>query len=49
MKNSSRGIESFTKNDVHVVLLVSRVKDNKHLENFKERRTSFIIAKPENP
>ena len=45
MKNSSWGIESFTENDVHVVLLVSRAKDNKHIENFKERRTSFITDK----
>lgn len=45
MKNSSWGIKSFTKNDVHVVLLVSRVEDNKHIENFKERRTSFITDK----
>ena len=42
MKNSSWGIESFTNNEVHVVLLVSRAKDNKNIENFNERRTSFI-------
>lgn len=32
-------------NDLYVVLFISRNKDNKDIENFKERRKSFITTK----
>lgn len=32
----------FDNDEIYVVLFVSRNKDNKHLENFKERRMSFV-------
>lgn len=31
--------------DLDVVLFTSRNKDNKHIENFKERRMSFVTNK----
>ena len=31
--------------DLYVVLFISRNKDNKDVENFKERRKSFITTK----
>ena len=45
MKNSKWGTESFSDQSVHVVLFVSRNKDNKNIEGFKERRESFITNK----
>lgn len=41
-KNYKWGIESINDNPVHVVLFVSRNKDNKDVKDFEERRTSFI-------
>lgn len=35
-----------TKNNLYVVLFISRNKDNKHIKDFKERRKSFISSKP---
>ena len=45
MKNFKWGTESFNDKPIHVVLFVSRNKDNKNLSNFKERRRSFITHK----
>lgn len=45
MKNFKWGTESFSDQSVHVVLFVSRNKDNKNIEGFKERRESFITNK----
>lgn len=42
MKNHKWGTQSFTDNPINIVLFVSRNKDNKDLEGFKERRYSFI-------
>ena len=42
MKNHKWGPQSFTNNPINIVLFVSRNKDNKDLEDFKERRYSFI-------
>ena len=41
-KNYKWGIESINDNPIHVVLFVSRNKDNKDVKDFEERRTSFI-------
>lgn len=45
MKNSDWSVESFNSKPIHVVLFISRNKDNKDLENYKERRISFITHK----
>lgn len=45
MKNNKWSVESFSNKPIHVVLFCSRNKDNKHLPDFKERRTSFITHK----
>ena len=45
MKNFKWGTISFDESPVYVVLLVSRKKDNSHIENFVERRESFITHK----
>jgi len=45
MKNNKWSVESFSNKPIHVVLFCSRNKDNKHLEDFKERRKSFITHK----
>lgn len=42
MKNKKWAVESINNNDTYVVLFISRTKDNKHVENFTERRRSFI-------
>ena len=42
MKNFLWGIESFNDSPIHIVLFVSRNKDNKDILGFKERRMSFI-------
>lgn len=39
----------FDNDEIYVVLFVSRNKDNKHLENFKERRMSFITHDKNSP
>lgn len=44
MKNKKWGTVSFDDKPMYVVLLVSRNKDNKQFENFKERRISFITT-----
>lgn len=41
--NSSK--ESNNNNNLHVVLFISRNKDNKDVEGFKERRKSFVSSK----
>lgn len=41
-KNYKWGIETINNNPIHVVLFVSRNKDNKDVKDFEERRTSFI-------
>lgn len=47
MKNNKWSVESFSSKPIHVVLFVSRKKDNKEKfgEDFKERRKSFITNK----
>ena len=45
MKNHKWSVESFDSKPIYVVLFVSRNKDNKEIENFKERRKSFITHK----
>lgn len=40
--NRSWGVDYFSEGAVRVVLFVSRNKDNRLVEGFKERRTSFI-------
>ena len=45
MKNFKWGIESFNDKPIHVVLFVSRNKDNAEIADFVERRTSFITHK----
>lgn len=47
-KNYKCGIESINDNPIHVVLFVSRNKDNKDVKDFEERRTSFITHQPMN-
>ena len=42
MKNHKWGTESFNSSPVHIVLFVSRNKDNRDIEGYKERRRSFI-------
>ncbi len=42
MKNHKWGTQSFTSEPIYVVLFVSRNKDNRQLDGFKERRMSFI-------
>ena len=41
--NSNRD-EDFDSDKLNVVLFVSRNKDNKHLETFKERKVSFVTT-----
>ena len=36
---------NFDLDHLNVVLFVSRNKDNKHLETFKERKVSFVTTK----
>lgn len=43
-KNKRWGIEPTNTDPVHVVLFISRKKDNKHIEGFTERRESFITT-----
>lgn len=45
MKNFKWGTESFNESPVYVVLFVSRNKDNVGVENFEQRRMSFITHK----
>lgn len=45
MKNFKWGTESFDESPVYVVLFVSRNKDNVGVENFEQRRMSFITHK----
>ena len=45
MKNFKWGTESFSEAPINVVLFVSRNKDNANVENFTERRMSFITHK----
>jgi len=45
MKNNKWSVESFNSKPIHVVLFVSRNKDNKDIEGFAERRLSFITHK----
>ena len=45
MKNNKWSVESFSDKPIHVVLFVSRNKDNEGVEGFKERRKSFITHK----
>jgi uncharacterized protein YwgA len=45
-KNFKWGVESFNDAPIHVVLFISRNKDNKDVEGFKERRHSFITRLP---
>lgn len=45
MKNNKWSVESFSEKPIHVILFVSRKKDNKHIPDFKERRISFITNK----
>ena len=45
MKNFKWGTESFNESPVYVVLFVSRNKDNVGVENFEQRRISFITHK----
>lgn len=42
MANSMWGVERANDRPIHNVLFVSRNKDNKSVENFKERREAFI-------
>lgn len=42
MKNFKWSVVSFDSRPIYVVLFVSRKKDNKHIENFVERREAFI-------
>ena len=42
MKNFKWGTKSFDNRPIYVVLFVSRHKDNMDIENFEERRMSFI-------
>ena len=42
MKNFKWSVESFNDFPIYIVLYVSRQKDNKDIENFVERRSSFI-------
>lgn len=44
-KNKRWGIEHTDTNPIHIVLFISRNKDNKHIEGFKERRESFITTR----
>lgn len=48
MKNKKWNIVNKDENPMHVVLFVSRNKDNKHIENHKERRKAFITKDPMN-
>ena len=45
MKNFLWGTTSYDDKPVHVVLFVSRNKDNRDIKDFKERRKSFITTK----
>lgn len=45
MKNNKWSVESFSAEPIHVVLFVSRNKDNLFIPDFKERRKSFITHK----
>lgn len=44
-KNKKWGIEHADTNPIHIVLFISRNKDNKHIEGFKERRESLITTR----
>jgi len=45
MKNNKWSVESFSAEPIHVVLFISRNKDNLSVSDFKERRKSFITHK----
>ncbi len=47
-KNNMWGVKLKDDRPIHVVLFVSRNKDNKDIEGFKERRMSFITNEPLN-
>lgn len=42
MKNNKWSVRSYDDREMNVVLFISRNKDNKHVENFTERRRSFV-------
>lgn len=42
MKNHKWGTETFNSSPIHIVLFVSRNKDNRDVAGFKERRRSYI-------
>lgn len=44
MRKWSRSIENLLGETLNVVLFTSRNKDNRHIENFKERRESFVTT-----
>lgn len=44
MRKWSRSIENLLGETLNVVLFTSRNKDNRHVENFKERRESFVTT-----
>lgn len=44
MRKWSRSIENLNGETLNVVLFTSRNKDNRHIENFKERRESFVTT-----
>ena len=44
MRKWSRSIENLNEETLNVVLFTSRNKDNRHVENFKERRESFVTT-----
>ena len=43
--SNSKRDEDFDSDKLNVVLFVSRNKDNRHLETFKERKVSFVTIK----
>ena len=47
-RNFMWGIDTKNNLPVHVVLFVSRHKDNKYTENYKERREAFITTLDKN-
>ena len=48
MKNSKWNTKSIDERPLHVVLFVSRNKDNHDIKDYKERRQSFITKEPIN-
>lgn len=44
MRKWSRSNEDINGETLNVVLFTSRNKDNRHVENFKERRESFVTT-----